>query len=90
MIKTDTFLGAVQGCEMVSMDELITMVNAMCDAKVLAVKAKAEQEENASVIAEMEKRLEELKKRQRDLDRNASEARYQFDRAEEKLGKQRQ
>jgi len=90
MIKTDTFLGAVQGCEMVGMDELITMVNAMCDAKVVAIKAKAERDEAAAVIEEMEKRLEELKKQQLDLVRKANEARYQFDKAEEKLGKQRQ
>ena len=90
MMKTDTFLGAVQGCEMVSMNELIAMVNEACDAKVVAIKAKAEQDENAAVIEEMEKRLEELKKQQLDLVRKANEARYQFNRAEEKLGKRRQ
>ena len=37
MMKTDTFLGAVQGCEMVSMNELIKMVNEMMEAKRKAV-----------------------------------------------------
>jgi len=90
MMKTDTFAGAVQGCEMVSMDELITMVNETCDKKVLAIKANAARNENAAMIEEMEKRLEELKKTQKNLERAASDACYEYRMAEEKLGKQRQ
>lgn len=89
-LKTDTFAGAVQCCEMVSMNELITMVNETCDKKVLAVKANTARDENAAAIEEMEKRLEELKKTQRDLERAASDACYKYRMAEEKLGKQRQ
>lgn len=88
-MKTDTFAGAVLWCETVSMNELITMVNEMADAKVVAVAAQIEREDNAKAIAEMEKRLEELRLAQRDLDRKANEARYEFDKAENKLGKQR-
>ena len=89
-MKTDTFAGAVQFDEFVSMNELITMVNDIADKKVLAIKAKSEADENRAVIEEMEKRLQELKKAQLNLDRAYSDAKYSFDRAEEKLGKARQ
>ena len=89
-MKTDTFAGAVQGCEMVSMTELITMVNDAMDKKALAVRAKEARDENAATIEEMEKRLAELKATQKDLARDYNEARYQYDKAEAKLGKQRQ
>ena len=90
MMKTDTFAGAVQGCEMVSMTELITMVNDAMDKKALAVKAKVARDENTAAIEEMEKRLAELKATKLNLDRDYNEARYQYDKAEAKLGKQRQ
>ena len=88
-LKTDTFAGAVQFDEFVSMGELIAMINDTCDKKVLAVKAQAAANENKAVIEEMEKRLAELKAAQKDLDRAYSDTKYQFDRAEEKLGKRR-
>lgn len=89
-LKTDTFAGAVQFDEFVSMNELITLINDTADKKVLAIKASAAAKENQATIDEMEKRLEELKKQQLNLNRAASEAKYDFDKAEEKLGKARQ
>ena len=90
MMKTDTFAGAVQGCEMVSMTELITMVNDAMDKKALAVKANVVRDENTAAIEEMKKRLAELKATKLNLDRDYNEARYQYYQAEAKLGKQRQ
>ena len=89
-LKTDTFAGAVQFDEFVSMNELITLINDTADKKVLAIKASAAAKENQATIDEMEKRLEELKKQQLNLNRAASDAKYDFDKAEEKLGKARQ
>lgn len=61
MMKTDTFMGAVQGCEMVSMKELEAMsaeyrgaYNALANAKDAMTQVDAE-------IADLEKRLAVLK-----------------------------
>ena len=90
MIKTDTFLGAVQGCEMVSMAELITMINEAMDAKALAVKAHIAEEDAVNEINRLESLLAEAKKYELDVRREASDAQYEYERAMEKLGKQRQ
>lgn len=89
MIKTDTFLGAVQGCEMVSMTELITMVNEAMDAKQLADKAVEAFNDADSKVKELEEALEAAKMAKLNANRAKSDALYQFQRAEDKLGKQR-
>lgn len=89
MMKTDTFAGAVQFCEMVSMDELVKMINDACDKKVEAVSAEIERQDNVKAIEEMEKKLAEMKQKQADLDNKANDTRYWFERAEELLGKER-
>ena len=89
MTKTDTFLGAVQGCEMVSMNELITMVNEACDAGMVAVKAVEDAKDAAAKVAELEAALEAAKKAQLDANRAKADALHKYELAEDKLGKQR-
>lgn len=89
MMKTDTFAGAVQGCEMVSMNELITMVNDLMDKKLVAAKALENASNAAEKVAELERALEEAKKAALDANRAKGEALYQYERAEEKIGKER-
>lgn len=89
MMKTDTFAGAVQGCEMVSMSELITYINWASDTQKVAAKAVDEAEIAAVKVAELEAALEAAKKAQLDANRAKADALYQFERAEDKLGKRR-
>ncbi len=89
MTKTDTFLGAVQGCEMVSMNELISMVNDMMDKKLVAVKAIEEAKEAAAKVEELKAMLKAAEEAQLNANRAMAEAQYQYERAEEKIGKER-
>ena len=89
MLKTDTFAGAVQGCEMVSMNELITMINEAMDAKAIAVKANLEKEDADAEVKKLEEALEAAKKRAMDAKRADSDATYTYRRAIEKLGQER-
>ena len=90
MIKTDTFLGAVQGCEMVSMDELIKMINETMDAKRAAVEAEIAHQDAANKVAELRKALEEAKEAERAAWKEAAIQSEHYNDMEERLGKQRQ
>ena len=88
-MKTDTFAGAVQGCEMISMDELITIVNEAIAAKEIALKAAAEAKKATDKVAELEAMLKAAKEEALNANRNKSDALYKYDKAATKLGKQR-
>ena len=90
MIKTDTFLGAVQGCEMVSMEQLIDMINKLMEAKKKAVEAQIAHENAVAKVEELRKALDEAKEMERAAWKAAAEQRKNYDDLEELLGKQRQ
>ena len=87
--KTDTFLGAVQGCDMVSMNELITMVNEAMDAKQIADKAVDEYRTAYKKVDELEAMLKAAKEEAMNAKRAQDDALYEYDKAATKLGKQR-
>ena len=89
MMKTDTFAGAVQGCEMVSMNELITMINEAEDAKKIAEAKIAAAMEAAKKVEELQAAMEAAKKAALDADRAKADALYISERASDRLGKQR-
>ena len=90
MIKTDTFLGAVQGCEMVSMSELIQMVNELMDAKRRAVEAEIAHQNAAAKVEELRAALEAAKEAERAAWKEADAQRGTYIVLEECMGKQRQ
>ena len=88
-LKTDTFAGAVQFDEMISMGELIEMVNEAMDAKKEAAARLVAASDAAEKVAELEAALKAAKDALKDADRLKAEAVYAYDRLEEKLGKRR-
>ena len=89
MTKTDTFLGAVQGCEMTSNAE----IQRMADELTVAAKARRMA---AEVLLEKQKEVEELEaalakaKQNRDIaEADLDEATRKHEKAEEQFGKQR-
>ena len=88
-MRTDTFDGAVQFCEMVSMNELITMINEAMDAKQVATKAIEAAKNASNRVEQLEAMLEAAKKAALDANRAKADAIYEFEKAENKLGKQR-
>lgn len=96
MTKTDTFLGAVQGCEMVSMKEFRQMVSDTMDAKLEAAQA-------SEIVKAVDERIAELKKeadriatqislsqqKKAEMVNRSIEARGKYEAQLEKLGKQR-
>ena len=89
MMKTDTFAGAVQFCEMVSMDELLKLINDVCDLKVDVVAAQIAREDAEAEVARLEAELKAAKENLLTAEHRANDAKYAYDKAEEKLGKQR-
>lgn len=89
MMKTDTFAGAVQGCEMISMNDLIAMVNEAMDAKQIADKAKTAEAEANKEVKRLEEMLAAAKKAACDARREDNDATHNLNKAIEKLGKQR-
>lgn len=59
--KTDTFLGAVQGCEMISIKELEQMIVDLQNAKNVALRAKEEQRR-------VQQKLEALREQAREIE----------------------
>ena len=57
MLKTDTFAGAVMGCETVSIKELEEMAKAVADAKRAADEAKQAAKEAADRVKELEEMI---------------------------------
>lgn len=88
-IKTDTFLGAVQGCEMISMAELLRMVDELMIAKKQAVETKIAEEEAKEKLAKIEEMLQEAKNAYVNAHNNAHHAKEKYDDLEYVLGKQR-
>ena len=96
MTKTDTFLGAVQGCEMVSIKEFAQMVDDLMDAKLEAVQA-------SEMVKAVDERIEELKEeakriaaqislsqqKKEEMVNRSIDARGKYETQLEKLGKQR-
>ena len=89
-IKTDTFLGAVQGCEMVSMAELIQMVNETMDAKRRAVETNLAHQEAMNKVEELRKALEAAKEAERAAWKEAAVQNEYYNDLVDRLGKQRQ
>ena len=89
MMKTDTFAGAVQGCEMVSMSELIEMINAAMDAKAEAVKAEIEAADANDELKKLEQMLAEAKKKAHEAAMAKAEAMGKYNKAVELLGEER-
>lgn len=88
-VKTDTFLGAVQGCEMVSMNEIIAMSNDFLDTSKIVANAVAKHNEAMKKVKELEALLEEAKKVELNLNREKADALYEEGKAVNKLGKPR-
>ena len=88
-LKTDAFAGAVQGCEMISMAELIEMTNEMADAKNAADTAVKEYKEAVSKVGELEAMLKAAKDAALAANRTKADALAAYERTEQKLGKQR-
>lgn len=96
MTKTDTFLGAVQGCEMVSMKEFAQMADDLMGAKLEAVQA-------SEMVKAVDERIEELKEeakriaaqislsqqKKEEMVNRSIDARGKYETQLEKLGKQR-
>ena len=61
-MKTDTFAGAVQGCEMISMNELMEMVNAAMEAKLRAAKAEEARRQMFEKLQALQEQLEAAEK----------------------------
>lgn len=94
--KTDTFLGAVQGCEMVSLKEFAQMVDDLMGAKLEAVQA-------SEMVKAVDERIEELKEeakriaaqislsqqKKEEMVNRSIDARGKYEAQLEKLGKQR-
>ena len=89
MMKTDTFAGAVQGCEMVSITEIVNMADELMAQKKEAVQAQIDAEDANNEVERLTKLLEEAKKNALDANRKKSDALYEYHKIEEKFGKQR-
>lgn len=88
-LRTDTFLGAVQGCEMISIRELEQMVKRLTDAGVEKIKAIEDWKDATRNVAELEAMLALAKQKQNALDHEMSDAIGKYDKALEIIGKQR-
>lgn len=88
-IKTDTFLGAVQGCEMISIRELEQMVKQLTDAGVEKIKAIEDWKDATRNVAELEAMLALAKQKQNELDHDMSDAIGKYDKVLDAIGKQR-
>ena len=88
-MKTDTFAGAVQTCGMVSMNELHNIVDEAMETKLNAVKAIEAMKDAEQKCKELEAALQEAKDALRDAQMAKSNAVLASQRAEEKLGVQR-
>lgn len=89
MMKTDTFAGAVQGCEMVSMTELIEIINAAADARKVADEKIEDAKEAARKVEELLAALEIAKAAELSANKAKADALYHLERAEDRIGKQR-
>lgn len=95
-LRTDTFLGAVQGCEMISIRELERMAADVQKAKDAAIRAKEEQrhvQRNLEALREQAKEIEamiKLTSQHLEAATNAViDASGECERMEQMLGKQR-
>ena len=89
MMKTDTFAGAVQGCEMVSMSELETMADNLMATKLEATRKTEAAIDAAKKVEELKAALEAAVRASLDANRAKADALYQYEQAEAKFGKQR-
>lgn len=96
MTKTDTFLSAVQGCEMVSMKEFRQIVSDTMDAKLEAARASEMVKAVDECIAELKKEADRIaaqislsQQKKAEMVNRSIEARGKYEAQLEKLGKQR-
>lgn len=85
-MKTDTFAGAVQGCDMISIEELEELVNESMDAKKEAVEAELRMKEAEKEIERLTAKLEEAQRAYSEAVRTYREARNQHQKTVTKLG----
>lgn len=89
MMKTDTFAGAVQGCEMVSMEDISKMSHNLTTAKadaVLATEAYIDADDEVEKLTAM---LEAAKKAHREAAQKKAEAWRAYEIEEAKFGAER-
>lgn len=89
MMKTDTFAGAVQGCEMVSMNEIYEMADrftATRQAREEAMKAYVDADDE---VDRLQKLLDEAIQARREAEKAKTTACFAFNAAEERFGKER-
>ena len=89
MLKTDTFLGAVQGCEMVSLIELATMANEAMIAKAEASMRREANENAQARVRELEEMLKAAKEDALMASDNMGVAQAKYQATLSRLGQQR-
>ena len=85
-IKTDTFAGAVQGCEMISMNELITMSDDLADKRNALVHTCNKYDEALKQIKELEAALKKANEQFYDVDMAHKDALSACAEAQQKIG----
>ena len=85
-MKTDTFAGAVHGCEMISMNELAEMCNEAKDKYQKAVDSLIDVKAAEDEIAKIEAMLAKAKEAKREAERAKAQAIADFQIAAEKIG----
>ena len=89
MMKTDTFAGAVQGCEMISMDELAKLSCAYDDAYTLLAAANDKAMKANDEVARLKELLQAAEAERLDAQRELNDAKCNADKAHDKLGRER-
>lgn len=89
MMKTDTFAGAVQGCEMVSMNELVTMKNDLMDKKKTVIEAKIKREDANAEVERLRKLLQDAESVLNNAQKEAQQAEWGYSKALDLMGRER-
>lgn len=89
MTKTDTFLGAVQGCEMTSISEIQRMADELTVAAKVRKMAAVVLYETQKEVEELEAALAKAKEKRGIAEADLDEATRKHEKAEEHFGKQR-
>ena len=89
MMKTDTFAGAVQGCEMISMNDLYGMSDMVATTEAVAKKAIKTALDAEIKVKELEEMLKTAKQAALDANRAKADALYQNERAVDRIGQER-
>lgn len=88
-LKTDTFAGAVQGCEMISLTDLISLVNQAMDAKLRAAKAEEVRQAAFEALEALQAQLEAAEKAYEKANRECGIQLDEYTTAVDTLGRER-